>query len=263
MTHPALLKKTFLITIVLLAVIGLGVLLMMPAQTVQASPASQTGAEQCKTCHEPMYNLWSASKHGGKGLDCLVCHKLATGEGTHPFQLTYSTEPEELTCTTCHGDITKDWTSSRHGSVGLKCVSCHNPHSQQQKPVDGNQTTCENCHKDQKASTLKSTHLAAGANCITCHLGTHRRHTFKADGDACATCHTDIHESNKLLGAGVEIRKAGDAPQPAPVATEAPQAETTPQGGVNLPSWLQLVAGILLGGGLMWVFIGRDPGKEA
>lgn len=264
MTNPTLRKSVFVLAVALFVVAGLGLLLAAPSQDVQASQLNQTTSENCSTCHGPIHELWSASKHGSGGLDCLVCHKLETGEGTHPFQLTFSTEPEELTCTVCHGEVTNDWKSSRHGEVGLQCVSCHNPHSQQQKPVEGNQTTCENCHKDQKGAMQDATHTQAGANCITCHLGTHRKHTFKADGDACATCHSDIHQANKLVVAGAEIRKAGDAPVPAPVATEPAHAEVeTAQGGVNMPSWILLVAGILLGGGLMWVFVGRDPGKEA
>lgn len=263
MTKQVLQKRIFWLVVALFVVTWLGILLVAPSQDVQASQPSQTGADQCKTCHKPMVELWSASKHGSGGLDCLVCHKLATGEGAHPFDLTYSTEPEELTCTVCHAEVSQDWNSSRHGEVGLKCVSCHNPHSQQQKPLDGNQTTCENCHREQKDDLHQSTHIAAGADCITCHLGSHNRHTFHVDGATCASCHEDIHSANQLIMAGVEIEKQGDAEvsvQPEPAYDE----ETVkPEGGVNMPSWILLIAGLLLGGGAMWVFIGKDPGKAA
>lgn len=242
----------------------LGILLASPSQDVQASELAQTGtgADQCATCHKPMHELWSVSKHGAAGLDCQVCHKLETGEGQHPFDLSFSTEPEELTCTVCHAEVTADWNSSRHGEVGMQCVSCHNPHSQQQKPLEGNLTTCENCHRTQKDAMHNATHTLAGADCITCHLGSHRKHTFHVDAATCATCHNDIHEANKLVEAGAEIARIGDAPMPV-AEPEVADAHEEASGGVNLPSWLLLVSGLLLGGGLMWVFIGKEPGKAA
>lgn len=241
----------------------LGILLAVPGQQVQASDVAETGADQCATCHKPMYELWSVSKHGAGGLDCQVCHKLETGAGEHPFDLSFSTEPEELTCAVCHAEVTADWVSSRHGEVGMQCVSCHNPHSQQQKPLEGNQTTCENCHRDQKDAMHNSTHMAAGANCVTCHLGTHRQHTFHVDAATCGACHNNIHDANKLVLAGAEIAVVGDAPAPVAAPEVEEEHAEVADGGINLPSWLLLIAGLMLGGGLVWVFIGKEPGTAA
>jgi hypothetical protein len=243
----------------MMVVLGAAFLLAAPSQPVQA----QTASQDCQTCHKPVYELWAMSKHGTGGLECQVCHKLESGEGKHPFELAFSTESEELTCAVCHAEVTADWNASRHGEIGMKCISCHNPHSQQQKPVEGNQTACENCHKDQKDAAHASTHTAAGADCITCHLGTHHKHTFHVDAPTCSSCHSDIHGANQLLLAGAKIERLGDAvvqPTPAPVVEpESPAAG----GGIHLPSWLMLVAGLFLGGGAMWVFIGKEPGQPA
>ena len=41
---------------------------------------------------------------------------------------------------------------------------------------------------------------------------------------------------------------------------EADAAESPEKGGINLPSWLLLIAGFLIGGIGAWAIFGQEPG---
>lgn len=235
-----------------------------PDQNANAAASSQA-ADTCKSCHKAKYDLWSVSKHGSVPIDCEACHRLE-GAGSHP-EAAYSTPSQALTCETCHADKAEEWKSSLHGTINLGCASCHEVHSQQLKVLDDNQLICENCHKEQFKVAHDSTHGAAGLSCENCHLGEFSDHSFKANIASCETCHSDLHEANSLIAAGVKVEPVvpSDPAATAPEATAEPvpaepEAETTSDGGINLPSWLLLAAGLLVGGVLSWVIFGRDPG---
>jgi len=246
-------------------------LALSPSQEVSATVPGQS-ADTCKACHKDHFDLWSISKHGSVPIDCESCHRL-TGEGPHP-ELPYSIQSQELTCETCHADKAAEWKSSRHGEIALGCATCHEPHSQQQKVLDDNQLICANCHKAQFKASHDSTHMAAGLTCENCHLGEDSGHTFKATIASCESCHSDIHEASQLIVAGVAVEpiatepaegSAGATAEPAaveetPVVVEEPAAEATEKGGINLPSWLLLIAGFLIGGIGAWAIFGREPG---
>ncbi|MFZ5880616.1 MAG: hypothetical protein ACOY0R_14710 [Chloroflexota bacterium] len=234
-----------------------------PNQEANAAAGNQA-AETCKTCHKAMYELWSISKHGSVPIDCETCHRLE-GAGSHP-EAAYSTPNQALTCDTCHADKAEAWKASRHGEIDLGCASCHEVHSQKMKVLDDNQLICANCHKEQFEVAHDSTHGAAGLSCENCHLGEFSDHSFKANITSCQACHADLHEADSLIAAGVKVEPVVPAdPAAAPEATVEPvpaeaEAEPASDGGVHLPSWLLLAAGLLLGGVLSWVIFGRDPG---
>ncbi|MBI5950157.1 MAG: hypothetical protein HY865_00745 [Chloroflexi bacterium] len=252
------------------------VLALSPSRDVKATAPAQS-ADACKECHKDHYDLWSISKHGSVPIDCESCHRLAGGEGTHPVDLTYSVESQALTCDTCHADKSKEWVSSRHGEIALGCATCHEPHSQQQKVLDDNQLICANCHKQQYENAHDSTHGAAGLSCESCHLGEDSGHTFKATIASCESCHSDIHEAGQLIAAGaavepIVVEPAGadaepSTPEPSkaemenkPRPEEEPLVKNNGEGGVKLPSWLLLFAGLLIGGIGAWAAFGREPG---
>jgi predicted CXXCH cytochrome family protein len=244
-------------------------LVLSPSQEVKATAPAQS-ADTCKTCHEDHFDLWSISKHGSVPIDCESCHNL-TGEGTHP-EVPYSVQSQELTCDTCHAEKSKEWKSSRHGEIALGCATCHEPHSQQQKVLDDNQLICANCHKAQFEASHESTHMAAGLSCENCHLGEDSGHTFKATIKSCESCHSDIHEADQLIVAGVVVEPVATEPaeasaqptaqaaDPADAEVEADAAESPEKGGINLPSWLLLIAGFLIGGIGAWAIFGQEPG---
>ncbi len=266
---PPMLKNGLAILITTVTVTLFAFLALSPSQEVKATAPGQS-ADTCKDCHKDHFDLWSISNHGSVPIDCESCHRLKTGEGTHPVELTYSVESQALTCDTCHADKSKEWVSSRHGEIALGCATCHEPHSQQQKVLDDNQIICANCHKAQFEAAHESTHMAAGLSCENCHLGEDSGHTFKATIASCESCHSDIHESNQLIVAGVSIvpvatESAGATAEAVGEPTESPvveeNVEKTPEkGGINLPSWLLLVAGFLVGGIGAWAIFGQEPG---
>ncbi len=243
--------------ILLFAFLALG-----PNQDVSAAASGQV-VDTCKGCHKAQFDLWTVSKHGSVPIDCENCHRL-TGGSTHP-ESAYSTDNQALTCDTCHADIAAQWKASRHGDINLGCASCHEVHSQQQKVLDDNRLICANCHKEQFEVAHDSTHGAAGLSCENCHLGADSGHTFKATIASCESCHSDIHEASGLIAAGVVVEPADPSAEATPEAVESPvveeaAAETPETGGVNLPSWLLVIAGLLVGGVVSWVIFGRDPG---
>jgi hypothetical protein len=251
-----------------LIVLAFGVLVAAPTQNASAALNQQDVADSCKGCHPGAATPWSTSKHSAGKVNCLVCHKLGQGEGVHP-QLKYTVESEETTCLVCHTDvagvdIAGQMKLSQHGKVGLKCITCHEPHSQGPVLSPGSKIVCENCHKSQMEGALKSTHTAAGLNCINCHMGEERSHTLKVAGETCGGCHTDIHEANRIVSSGLLVKAlatpiAEGEIKPAP--TE--QVVQQPTGGVHLPSWTLLLAGLLVGGIGSWALFGKDPGTPA
>lgn len=268
-TGLVLLAAAFFVTLFAL-------LTLSPSQDVKATAPAQS-ADTCKQCHKDHFDLWSISKHGSVPIDCGNCHRLS-GEGAHP-EFPYSVESQALTCDTCHADKAKEWMSSRHGEIALGCATCHEPHSQQQKVLEDDKLICANCHKAQFESSHESTHMAAGLSCENCHLGEDSGHTFKATIASCESCHSDIHEASQLIAAGVtiepvaiatEVSEAGVTSEPAATAEptkpeveptpEEAAADEAPEGGITLPSWLLLVAGLLVGGIGTWAVFGREPG---
>jgi len=254
------------ISIVLIAVV-FSVLVAAPTQNVEAAEKNQD-IEGCKGCHPLAATPWSTSQHSVGNVNCLVCHKLGQGEGVHP-QIKYTVESEESTCLVCHtnvgitgSDVADQMKLSQHGKFGLKCTTCHEPHSQGPVLAPGSKIVCENCHKQQMEGMLKSTHTAAGLNCINCHMGPESSHTLKVAGSTCGTCHTDIHEANRIVSAGIKVQPVAT---PMDVVTKATEpGEVVPPatpGGVQLPVWLLVFAGFVVGGIGSWVLFGKDPGQ--
>ncbi|HEY3313337.1 MAG TPA: cytochrome c3 family protein [Anaerolineales bacterium] len=255
----------FLAVSVMLITLAFIVLVAAPTQNVVAAQKNQDISGTCKGCHPQATTPWSTSKHAAGNVNCLVCHKLGQGEGTHP-QIKYTVESEDTTCLVCHTDvaganIAGQMKLSQHGKVGLKCITCHEPHSQGPVLSPGSKIVCENCHKNQMESALKSTHTAAGLNCINCHMGPEKSHTLKVAGDTCAACHSDIHEANRIVSAGIKIEPKAT---PMDVVAKAAEPEEKPvapvSGGVHLPTWSLVLAGFLIGGIGTWALFGRDPG---
>lgn len=265
--HPKF--KTGLVIFAAAFIVTLFALLMLsPSQGVKATAPAQS-ADTCKDCHQDYHELWSVSQHGSVPIDCGNCHRLS-GEGAHP-EFPYSVESQTVTCNTCHADKAREWESSRHGEIALGCATCHEPHSQQQKVLDDNKLICANCHKAQFESSHESTHMAAGLSCENCHFGEDSGHTFKATIASCESCHSDIHEAGQLVAAGVVIEPVapieGEATAEPAVTEEVeahPAGETAEEipadGGITLPSWLLLIAGLLIGGVGAWAIFGHEPG---
>lgn len=268
--HPKL-KTGLVLLAAAFAVTLFALLTLSPSQDVKATAYAQS-ADTCKDCHQDYHSLWSLSQHGSVPIDCGSCHRLS-GEGAHP-EFPYTVESQAVTCETCHMEIAEQWKSSRHGEINLGCSSCHEPHSQQQKVLDKTQLICANCHKEQYDSAHDATHGAAGLTCESCHLGDDSGHSFKATIASCNDCHSDIHEAGQLIAAGAVVEPvATEVAEASAEATAKPAESAEPvesemeveessaeEGGITLPSWLLLLAGLLIGGIGAWAVFGQEPG---
>ncbi len=230
-----------------------------PARSAHAlNVQPQSGTNECAECHSQTVDLWLVSTHGSVPINCDTCHVLLPGEGEAHPELNYSTEREDATCGTCHVEIKNEWYGGRHGLFDMNCATCHEPHSQRQKLTGENETTCEACHRPQVEAGHGSTHTAAGADCTTCHIGNESGHGFSVTLSTCNACHSDIHEASQMAVAGLV---GAEIPQPEEETAEAVETnQPEARGGINLPSWLLLLAGLLIGGVVVWVLIGKDPG---
>lgn len=265
-------QRTLLYTGILALLVVLAALVFIPSQEAAAIEPVKQELRDCLDCHDQAATLWETSKHRQGNVSCVVCHKLADSAGTHPDTAKFTVESEETTCLVCHAEVTGENIAgqlaiSQHGQVGLTCVSCHEQHSQGLKLAVGSRTVCENCHKSETKIMLESTHFAAGLSCVNCHMGDDRNHTLIVAVETCDECHTDLHEAKRMLDAGLEV-KAMDRPEamvevtPEP-AVEPEQATGTTSGGVSMPPWTLVFAGMLIGGVIAWALIGKDPGKPS
>lgn len=264
----------FLIGLLLMVV---GVLAFLPHSNALALQGEAQFTDDCSKCHKQAVELLAGGAHAEIPLTCDTCHVLVPGaEGEQHPDLFYSTESEARTCATCHTDAYTQWYEGQHGDLNMTCATCHEPHSLQHKLTEDKRLNCETCHQKQVNAGHGSTHEAAGLTCVECHIGNESGHGFKATLSTCNACHNDLHQANQLVLSGFEFAPvaAGEAVEPAttegavegeeasvPAGEEAEETVVEPaDGGVKLPSWLLLVFGLLLGGGAVWVIIGKDPG---
>jgi hypothetical protein len=255
-------KHGFAFLILALFIAMVGFIVLAPGQNAHALDVKpQADVNDCAECHSQNVEHWQVSKHGAVPINCETCHIILPGEGEQHPELRYSTEREELTCGTCHNDYYTQWYGGQHNELNMNCATCHEPHSQQQILLGDRATTCENCHQKQVNAGHESTHLAAGATCTTCHIKNESGHAFQATLSTCTECHSDIHEANRFVVAGLDIAGIPETESaPVEVNEAEPVESEAPRGGVNLPSWLMLLVGLLVGGGVIWVVIGKDPG---
>lgn len=225
-----------------------------PSITIGELTTPEYSPETCVNCHTDEHSEWMASTHGTMGVGCVSCHVL-DGVGEHPT-VPFTIEKEAETCGSCHLAEYGDYTNSKHGEIGIACSSCHNPHTQEVRIAEGNQTSCEACHKDKKTEVQHSTHLAAGLTCNDCHLNTdlNSGHTFGVMSDSCIKCHGDtIHSTGiiaqaNLLGA----EQSADVEEVVPVATPVVEAEQPTKVGIVFSYWVILLGGIFAGAMIHW-----------
>ncbi len=65
-----------------------------------------------------------------------------------------------------HHEQWDEMTTTRHGEIGLTCITCHDPHKRVIWDGDGIIKNCTECHTTQAATT----NHGPGASCIDCHM---------------------------------------------------------------------------------------------
>lgn len=279
-------------------------------------PHEGQATQDCKECHLDIANNWSDSPHahafddanfqtqweslGQKG-DCLACH-------TTNYQATTGTyDAEGVECQACHGTVGAEhppsivpikadteycgschtttlgeWRLTGHGSAGIGCMDCHDPHSQGAlfKVADD---MCLNCHENTMGNYLEDLHIEKGIGCVDCHALVIPPETPPEDGivptghaftitpATCVACHTDALHAGFSLPGYEDGAKAGngaasDGTNPTPEATSE-----TPAQSVEVPPEQQIqtleaalasrnvtmifqggVVGLVLGGMTAW-----------
>lgn len=265
-------RKTFFYAGIFALFLVLAALVFIPSQEATAFEPVKQNLQDCLDCHKQAGELWETSPHREGNVSCVVCHKLADSTGEHPEFVKFTVESEETTCLVCHAEVAGHNVAgqvaiSQHGQVGLTCISCHEQHSQGLKLAVGSRTVCENCHKDETKVMLESTHFAAGLSCVNCHMGEDKNHTLVVAVATCDECHKDLHEAKRMLDAGLEV-EVMERPDAMVEITPEPAGETEPveepdKGGVTLPSWTFIFAGMIFGGVITWALVGKDPGKPS
>ena len=182
---------------------------MKKAVPPPAGPAPSVA--NCTTCHTgPEFEKHFAQTGHGK-LSCATCHTGITDLSLH---MKKGQKPGLLSCSVCHGDISKKHTASAHTVRGkLSCLDCHGAAIHPKEGVKGGNgkeegiASCVKCHND-KVKYVNRGHTAKAIEgnkdapaCITCH-GTHDIKTFASTNkgvaekrkfytDLCITCHRE------------------------------------------------------------------------
>ena len=151
------------------------------AATVTASDAAapvedDEEVKPCTSCHEDEADSWMASAHAlttdpDTGLavaQCTSCH----GEYVrgHPDEALTPLIVDSSSCKGCHGGTFAQWDESIHGSEGVQCISCHQPHSQEMRLTDEGQ--CTACHQESLDDPMHTAHWEAETACTDCHMAT-------------------------------------------------------------------------------------------
>jgi predicted CXXCH cytochrome family protein len=230
---------------VLAMLIFIGAAYAAPVTQENAHP-STSNDRNCKDCHLDITNLWSPSAHAnayhdpvfqerwlglGNPGECLVCHttnyQATTGQFSYPgvsceacHGTALADHPPAMVpihddaqyCGQCHTTTLQEWRLSGHFTVGVGCMDCHDPHSQQALFADPD-NMCINCHRDAMDDYLEDLHIQRGIGCVDCHTLVippdpvpidgivPTGHSFEITPATCVACHTDaLHAGFSLPG---------------------------------------------------------------
>ncbi len=216
-------------TLALAAIFGLAGALFLSHGVARAAVASNKIDQQCLACHSTAG--MEKELQGGEKLSlhidgakfaksvhsvigCAVCHGSVTLEN-HPPSKTkipslreYSLERAKV-CSTCHGDIAKQYESSIHASlvregnpVAPICTDCHNPHTAKAKSGydAASGAPCSKCHGSIYEAYAGSVHGQSGLGCPSCHRAHDVSPATKGDQlkSACLECHQGALASHQV-----------------------------------------------------------------
>ena len=189
---------------------------------------------ECLACHTTGYQS-STNTFIAEGVQCEACHG-ETVEGHPPAVMPVKADSDY--CGTCHTTTLSEWRLTGHGTAGVGCMDCHDPHSQQAL-FENADDMCLNCHKDDMGAYLEDIHIQKGIGCVDCHALVippdplpedgivPTGHTFTITPATCVACHTDaLHAGFSLPGYEEGAKAAGETNSEGAEQTSAALEET-------------------------------------
>ncbi|MGB9236269.1 MAG: DmsE family decaheme c-type cytochrome, partial [Terriglobales bacterium] len=174
------------------------------------------GADNCKTCHEEIYNAWEKTPHWKTTLNkepshqgCEGCHGPGAdhvaggGDITKIFNpAKHSAKEVDAKCLTCHAGAHPNFDRSPHGKANVSCISCHSVHQSKEEESllkAPQPALCFQCHSDTKPAFNMPFHHKVNEGlivCSDCHdvHGTFGANNLKSTADQnaiCTKCHTE------------------------------------------------------------------------
>jgi predicted CXXCH cytochrome family protein len=157
----------------------------------------------CATCHQEKTK--GKAVHSAIALGCTTCHEVRATKDVTRVKLITAT-PAAL-CLSCHADKNAaDITGHVHPPAARDCLTCHDPHTSDNKNQLRKATTggkdenlCLSCHRTGVNVPEKgSRHAALDMGCDTCHTthkvgdpgkGEFKNHLTKSTPALCLDCH--------------------------------------------------------------------------
>ena len=213
-------QRVILLLLVSVLTISSGSLHAQQQAVATSTGNKYAGAEECKTCHEEIYQSFDKSPHwktllnerGGPAKQgCEACHGPGRehidggGDKTKIFSFkTASSAAVNERCLGCHasGKEHENFSRSAHSENNLSCLSCHSSHHATTDHfllTNSQPSLCYGCHQKMKAQfNLPSHHrveegLVKCADCHNPHGGFERKQlrSAAARDSVCFTCHVD------------------------------------------------------------------------
>lgn len=167
------------------------------------------GEENCQMCHEDIFKYYSLTPHKAVN-GCESCHgpgkAHVESEGDTALIFVFKSisgqEASEV-CLRCHGKQVNqfDYSRSDHGTTGLACNTCHQPHASKilrNLLKDDEIMLCYSCHKEIQAQfLLPERHRAPEGmiKCSDCHNVHYKMRKFLISRfdreELCGRCHRD------------------------------------------------------------------------
>jgi predicted CXXCH cytochrome family protein len=241
-----------------------------PPPVVDQPPTETIPLKECSECHLNILNAWSASPHAhayddeefsqrwqsmGKPGECLSCHTTGYQSSTNTFTA------EGVKCDACHGEAVEghppavvpvradtdycgvchtttlsELRLTGHGTAGVGCMDCHDPHSQKPLFEDADEM-CLNCHEEDMGPYLEDLHIQKGIGCVDCHALVippdpipddgivPTGHAFTITPATCVACHTDtLHAGFSLPGYEQGAKAANGEAATSEVTEQTPAA---------------------------------------
>jgi predicted CXXCH cytochrome family protein len=196
---------------------------------------------ECLACHTTNYQS-SNNTFTAEGVQCEACHGEAV-EGHPPAVVPVKADSDY--CGSCHTTTLSEWRQTGHGTAGVGCMDCHDPHSQKAL-FENADDMCLNCHKEDMGAYLEDIHIQKGIGCVDCHALVippdplpedgivPTGHAFTIKPATCVACHTDS------LHAGFSLPGYEDS---AKAANGAANSEGTEQTSVALEATIESSTG--------------------